>query len=304
MFTSRNIIGLITLTLIATGVVFEFFAPPGSTARVALEEKIATPVVALAHLVPAIPLAPATRSTQLAAAATETSINNFSHAIYLAICPLVGGCPTDQPPPTVASRTLADVRTQAAAAAFATTPSTDFATTTATSTIPITPTATSQPSIIQNITNPIRERIIVQKATSQPTASQNWFSDRLSNLETTLNARIAAVAASIPAATSFSGGGAGAPTFANTFGLSQRIDNLSNTTITNPMITGGSISAASIAGTIGNAITSAIATIDDLTATHLVAVNATFTNSTTTNKVHVDDRPANRFDIEHACISS
>ena len=64
---------------------------------------------------------------------------------------------------------------------------------------------------------------------------------------------------------------------------SQRIDNLSGTTIQNPTITGGSITASSIAGTIANAINSAAATIDDLTSTTITATNATFTNATTTN---------------------
>ena len=50
----------------------------------------------------------------------------------------------------------------------------------------------------------------------------------------------------------------------------------------NPTITGGTITASSITGAISNAISTALATIDDLTSTELVAVNATFTNATTT----------------------
>ena len=44
---------------------------------------------------------------------------------------------------------------------------------------------------------------------------------------------------------------------ASPYAASQRVDNLTNTTISNPTITGGSITAASIAGTISNAINTA-----------------------------------------------
>ena len=71
----------------------------------------------------------------------------------------------------------------------------------------------------------------------------------------------------------------------NGTGLSavNAINQLSNTTISNPTITGGSISGTSIVGTIGNAIDTALATIDDLTSNTITATNVTFTNSTTTN---------------------
>ena len=69
----------------------------------------------------------------------------------------------------------------------------------------------------------------------------------------------------------------------NNIALSQRIDSLSGTTIENPTITGGSITASSITGTISNAIDAALAAIDNLTATDLVAVNATTTNLTIYN---------------------
>ncbi len=64
----------------------------------------------------------------------------------------------------------------------------------------------------------------------------------------------------------------------NNIALSQRIDNLSGTTIENPTITGGSITASSITGTITSAIDSALAAIENLTATELVATNATTTS--------------------------
>ena len=67
------------------------------------------------------------------------------------------------------------------------------------------------------------------------------------------------------------------------FAQSQRIDNLANTTISNPTITGGSITAASIAGTISNAINTALGTIVSLGGTELTYTRATFESATTTN---------------------
>ena len=55
---------------------------------------------------------------------------------------------------------------------------------------------------------------------------------------------------------SFSGGGASVPVYANNFGLSQKIDTLTNATITGGSITGatisgGSVTATAFSGTIG-----------------------------------------------------
>lgn len=81
---------------------------------------------------------------------------------------------------------------------------------------------------------------------------------------------------------SYSGPPAVTPINTQTFAQGQKIDQLSNANISNPTITGGSITASSIVGTISSAISTALATIDDLTSTELVAVNATFTNATST----------------------
>ena len=103
--------------------------------------------------------------------------------------------------------------------------------------------------------------------------SETTLADRLQQLENKLRSLIFSQSSQQSAQTS---------AVYNVVAQSQRIDNLSNTTITNPTITGGTITASSITGAISNAISTALATIDDLTSTELVAVNATFTNATTT----------------------
>ena len=81
----------------------------------------------------------------------------------------------------------------------------------------------------------------------------------------------------------FSGPAASTPVSFATFAQAQKIDKLEGTDITNPTITGGTITAASIVGSITNAISSALATIDDLTSNTITATNASFTSATTTN---------------------
>jgi hypothetical protein len=71
----------------------------------------------------------------------------------------------------------------------------------------------------------------------------------------------------------------------NTVAAASNIGQLANTAISNPTITGGSITAASIVGTIGNAIDAAAGEIDSLTGRTLTYDAATFTNATTTNLV-------------------
>ncbi len=89
----------------------------------------------------------------------------------------------------------------------------------------------------------------------------------LQSLESRLGIRIEAVSQqlrqpiAVPAQQvivreSFSGGGASVPVYANNFGLSQKIDTLTNTTITGgsisgATISGGSVTATAFSGTIG-----------------------------------------------------
>ena len=113
-----------------------------------------------------------------------------------------------------------------------------------------------------------RERVVTEGGVSEMT-----LADRLNQLENKLRALIFSQSSQQSAQTS---------AVSHAVALSQRIDNLSNTTITNPTITGGSITGSSIVGTISSAISTALATIDDLTSNELVAVNATFTNATST----------------------
>ena len=70
---------------------------------------------------------------------------------------------------------------------------------------------------------------------------------------------------------------------ANTTAAASSIGNLTNTTISNPTITGGSITASSISGTISNAINATLGTITSLGGTELTYTRATFDAATTTN---------------------
>ncbi|MBI4068343.1 helix-turn-helix domain-containing protein, partial [Candidatus Kaiserbacteria bacterium] len=102
--------------------------------------------------------------------------------------------------------------------------------------------------VVQNITQPVIERII-ERASASPLAG-SFITDallvsRLGDLETRLNQRIS----SIPGP--MSGGGSSAPVYINTFGLSQKIDQLDSVTITNPTISGGSVVATSLNGLLG-----------------------------------------------------
>ena len=118
------------------------------------------------------------------------------------------------------------------------------------------------------------ERVVeTQRVVTEGGVSETTLADRLNQLENKLRALIFSQSSQQSAQTS---------AVSHAVALSQRIDNLSNTTITNPTITGGSITGSSIVGTISSAISTALATIDDLTTTELVAVNATFTNATST----------------------
>ena len=124
------------------------------------------------------------------------------------------------------------------------------------------------------VTQPVIERVVErERVVTEGGVSETTLADRLNQLENKLRSLIFSQSSQQSAQTS---------AVSHAVALSQRIDNLSNTTITNPTITGGSITASSIVGTISSVISSAIATVENLTTTELVAVNATFTNATTT----------------------
>lgn len=71
----------------------------------------------------------------------------------------------------------------------------------------------------------------------------------------------------------------------NAAAAASNVGQLTDIVISNPVITGGSVAAASIAGTLTNAINAVAGEIDDLTGRTLTYQSATFTNATTTNLV-------------------
>lgn len=127
----------------------------------------------------------------------------------------------------------------------------------ATASITAAPPATSPPhrSAVSNrhqapqVPSAVSQAIIVQQIAPQKnsdTVSPATLATLLANLRSELLSRISSVPAQ-------SGGGPAVPSYANTFGLSQRIDSLTNTaintpTVTNPSISGGSISGATVSG--------------------------------------------------------
>ncbi len=142
------------------------------------------------------------------------------------------------------------------------------------------PTAAPVQQPVAVIPSPVADTSLVQALAATVTTLAAQFG-ALEKLEGRLSGLEARPVSSLSPAVS--GGGAAAPVYVNTHGLTQKIDRLENTTITNATISGGSVTAASILGTITNVIDSAVAAISSLTADMLVATNATFTNSTTTN---------------------
>lgn len=120
--------------------------------------------------------------------------------------------------------------------------------------------------------------------------TEDVLNDRLNQLDNKLSSQIFSLSASltsIPNSLPSSGG------LVNNIALSQRIDNLSGTTITGATITGGSISGTSIAGTITNAIDAALGTIATLSGTELSYAHATFTSATTTNLIATNATTSN-----------
>ncbi|MGJ0531820.1 beta strand repeat-containing protein [Methylocystis sp.] len=192
--------------------------------------------------------------------------------------------------PPLASNFPPDIRaTQPAAAAAAPTevvgdpfndPVADLAVV-STSAMP-TALAFSPPPAQTIINQPVVERIIERIVPQDGAISAQTLTAILTDFGQSIENRLAALnppEADIPQQVAAAGNSSSyyfAP-------ASQRIDQLSNTTINNPTISGGSISGTSITGTITNAIDTALATIGDLTSNSVTATNAVYTNATTTN---------------------
>jgi hypothetical protein len=216
----------------------------------------------------------------LAAAASPPS--SFLDHIYNFFCPWFGGClqggqageePATEPMGTNApAATSAEPQPKPAQPTYA---PTTYNPSEPVQQQPISPQSSPAQPINQTVVNqPVIERVVeTQRVVTEGGVSETTLGDRLNQLENKLRALIFSQSSQQSAQTS---------AVSHAVALSQRIDNLSNTTITNPTITGGSITGSSIVGTISSAISTALATIDDLTSTELVAVNATFTNATST----------------------
>jgi hypothetical protein len=102
---------------------------------------------------------------------------------------------------------------------------------------------------------PVKQTVYVNTGTVQE-VDTSVFTDALRLLDEKLSRQITAASQSIPAQQTFSGGGAAAPSYNNTFGLSQKIDTLTNTQINNPTISGGTISGATIdSGSLSGVVT-------------------------------------------------
>ena len=224
------------------------------------------------------------RRANLAAAASPPT--SFLHHIYNFFCPWFGGClPDEQAGEESATESMG---ANAPATTSAEPQPKPGPATYAPTTYPPSEPAQQQPIDPQSsAAQPINQTIVNQPARTEPVervverervvteggVSETTLADRLNQLENKLRALIFSQSSQQSAQTS---------AVSHAVALSQRIDNLSNTTITNPTITGGSITGSSIVGTISSAISTALATIDDLTSNELVAVNATFTNATST----------------------
>ncbi|MBI5469695.1 hypothetical protein HY968_00025, partial [Candidatus Kaiserbacteria bacterium] len=250
----------------SSGLTFEMIAPPGSAARAHLSEMFSA-----VH-------------GQLAAAGSLPIIDSFADALYRTMCPFFRSC-------------IVVKKTQTLAQAIPSTTVTTYAS-------PITPaTATSSPGaarIVQNIVQPVIERVIYREPASadiQMLAGSSLSQIDLDALETRLNSRITSISLPVSFPQSVAAGGIAIPYNAPS-PAAERIDKLSGVSITNPSISGGSISGTTIStdaitlssalsaasAAISGALTSLSATITNLAATTIVATNATTTNSTSTNQ--------------------
>lgn len=126
-------------------------------------------------------------------------------------------------------------------------------------------------SVVQQVASPVVERI-VQRVVSG--IGEATLTSRLDALRAELLMKISQLPASAPSQPTISLAG---------FAASQKIENLSNVTITNPTLSGGSVTTSSLSGTITNGIDSLSGTIADFITTQITATNAAITNATTTN---------------------
>jgi hypothetical protein len=211
-----------------------------------------------------MPLAIIRENLTAAAASSPSLMDSAVSSIYRTLCPIFTDCEVAQAASaavaTAAVRTSRPVRRVLGAAS-------------STASMPQGATAgpaqsaTPEPAAPPHTT--VIERIVERVLPAYSLASAEGIT------EDVLNARLAALDSSLrqiifqnvsyPNSLPATGG------VTNNIALSQRIDNLIGTTITNPTITGGSISASSIVGTISSAVSSAFATIDDLTSTYYQA---------------------------------
>lgn len=240
---------------IAVGVLY-FFSSPLSTLTAAKNRAAA-----------AVATSPSLVERSVAAASAQLSgLDAAADSVYRWLCPYIGTCGEEaQLAPASPARPLAPISAPAVAVA---------------TTTPAAPKYVSLPPQQTIINQPVIERIVEREvaAPQEGAVPYSLFETRLQQLEQTFNGRLAANAAS--ASATF----VSAPVFAH----SNRIDSLANVSISNPTITGGSIEASSITGTITNAIEAALATLDELTAT-----DATFTRATTTNLVAINATSTN-----------
>ena len=141
---------------------------------------------------------------------------------------------------------------------------------------PINQTVVNQPARTEPVERVIERVVETQRVVTEGGITETTLADRLNQLENKLRSLIFSQSSQQSAQTS---------AVYNVVAQSQRIDNLSNTTITNPTITGGSITASSIVGTISSAISTALATIDDLTSTNALDAKLSFASwyATTTD---------------------
>jgi hypothetical protein len=307
----------LAVVFVSSGLAVALVAPPQSTTRPALAQHVAheqplSPTALLGNYLALTQsdLASALENISAAFASAQNNFGNFLSSlpsgtsqlasaagadlsplqdiasnIYLTVCPWITNC--DQK--TIAAKPidvnslprlpLSDLQatsTPRSRSVPATSPNPDLAVSSGPKT-----------TIVQNITQPIKERVIervVEQASPTPTASRSWFTDQLNFLENKLTAKISVISAS-------NASGPAAYVSSPVFAQSQRIDQLSNTTITNPTISGGSISGASVSATsfsLSGALDAAIATIGDLAGTRVTFVRSTTTNATTST-MYVSD---------------
>ena len=187
--------------------------------------------------------------SQFAAASADNSIfDRAGQFLFRAVCPYFKSCDPNEvriadagganqnipstPVPRQAATTTSTGSPQAA--------STSFASASPTST------AAASPPVVQRVVERIVERAFPTYMIAQGGITEAILNDRLNQLDNKLSSRIFSLSASltsVPNSLPASGG------VTNNVALSQRIDNLEGTTITNPTITGASISGGTVIAT-------------------------------------------------------